>query len=60
MQEDLFVPKPIKEALARAQKSADIMPSNQLNFMLENELGKDWRNKFEEFDMNPIAAASIG
>lgn len=56
----MFIPKAFRDALERAQKSADIMPSSQLSYMLESELGKDWKDKFEEFDMSPIAAASIG
>lgn len=60
MQEDVFIPKAIRDALERAQKSADVMPSDQLKFMLESELGNNWRDKFEEFDMSPVAAASIG
>ena len=60
MQEEQLIPKPISEALARAQKSADIMPQSQLYQMLASELGKDWRSKFESFDEKPIAAASIG
>ena len=28
--------------------------------MLNSELGSDWRSRFKEFDLTPIAAASIG
>ena len=60
MQEEELVPKVIREAMARAQQSADIMPQSQLNQMLEGELGRNWREYFEEFEERPIAAASIG
>ena len=46
--------------MERAQRSADIMPNSQVNQMLQQELGVDWRNRFQEFDDKPIAAASIG
>lgn len=60
MQEEHLVPRPIREAMARAQKSADIMPKAQLLKILDKELGPDWRSQFEYFDEKPIAAASIG
>lgn len=36
------------------------MPDDELNFILEQNLGKDWRKLFKEFDFKPFAAASIG
>lgn len=60
MQEDAVIPKPIKAALERAQRSADIMPVAQLTKMLDNELGVGWEDKYSFFDKNPMAAASIG
>ncbi len=60
MQEEQIIPKPISEAMARAQKNADIMPLAQLNKMLEDELGANWRDSFLEFETKPVAAASIG
>ena len=60
MQEEHIIPKPIREAMVRAQESADIMPQNQLNQVMESQLGKTWRDKFASFDDKPIAAASIG
>jgi len=60
MQEETIVPKIVSKALEAAQKSADIMPQEQLFQVLETELGIKWRHKFESFDIQPIAAASIG
>ncbi|CDJ45557.1 hypothetical protein ETH_00033035 [Eimeria tenella] len=36
------------------------MPPGEAEKMLRRELGRDWRQHFLEFDMNPFAAASIG
>lgn len=36
------------------------MPTAQLQSVMANELGTDWKLKFESFEMEPIAAASIG
>ena len=36
------------------------MPKKQLYWMLEKELGGQWRNLFQEFNEIPFAAASIG
>ena len=55
-----MIPKSVKIALERAQRSADIMPASQLIKMIDSELGHGWEDKFEYFDRNPMAAASIG
>jgi len=36
------------------------MPDSQVDQMLKQELGVNWRDRFQEFDDKPIAAASIG
>ncbi len=36
------------------------MPDSQVNQMMQQELGVDWRDRFQEFEEKPIAAASIG
>ena len=36
------------------------MPKWQMERVMKQEFGSDWRNLFETFDDNPIAAASIG
>ncbi len=60
MQEESVVPKIVSRALEAAQKSAHIMTQEQLFQVLARELGADWKNQFEFFDTQPIAAASIG
>lgn len=59
--DDKMLPEPILRALERVRNQADIMPRSQLEKQLVAELGEGWREKhFQEFDMIPIAAASIG
>ena len=41
-------------------ESADFMPLWQLEKVMQAELGSDWREKFQEFQNEPFAAASIG
>lgn len=36
------------------------MPKSQLLKILKNEYGRNWKEKFILFDINPFAAASIG
>lgn len=36
------------------------MPRNQLNQVLDAELGPNWSSKLVSFDYEPMAAASIG
>lgn len=47
-------------ALERVRAGADIMPKKQLHKVLVGELGPDWRSKVQEFEDDPLAAASIG
>ena len=46
--------------LERVRQQANIMPMGQLERVLADELGDDWRGRFAEFHEEPIAAASIG
>lgn len=39
---------------------ADIMPRAQLHSTLADALGPSWRDQLEEFEDDPMAAASIG
>lgn len=36
------------------------MPPKQLSQALAAELGDDWRSKVDDFQLEPLAAASIG
>lgn len=60
MQDEAFLAPPLARALARVRGSADAMPMYQLDSVLTEELGSDWREKLETFEDLPFAAASIG
>jgi aarF domain-containing kinase len=60
IQDSKMLPKPIQEVLQRVQDSADYMPPSQRNQVIEADLGPQWRELFQEFSEQPIAAASIG
>ena len=60
IQDNALVPPELTEMLQKVRQGADIMPSWQLEKMLCSEWGDDWRAKFSEFDMAPVAAASLG
>lgn len=54
------LPRELSDILARLRAEADPMPEKQLEQVLVAGWGPDWRNQFQRFDMQPIAAASIG
>jgi aarF domain-containing kinase len=60
IQDSDFLPPQLAEIFERVRESADFMPEAQLTAQLSAQLGDDWRGKFDEFDMRPFAAASIG
>ncbi|KAL1544925.1 mitochondrial chaperone [Salvia divinorum] len=60
IQDESLVPAPILQALEIVRQGADRMPRNQLNQVLDAELGSDWSSKLTSFDSDPMAAASIG
>ncbi|RKO92885.1 ABC1 family-domain-containing protein [Blyttiomyces helicus] len=66
IQDQNMIPPELENVLLRVQNSANYMPDSQLQArreactVLASELGEDWREKFDEFDLIPIAAASIG
>jgi len=55
-----ILPKEFSEALAILRDSANTMPDSQVRRVMGREYGKGWERKFERFDFEPIAAASIG
>ncbi|KAK6118157.1 hypothetical protein DH2020_048141 [Rehmannia glutinosa] len=60
IQDESLVPAPILAALDIVRQGADRMPKNQLNQVLDAELGSNWSSKLTSFDYEPMAAASIG
>lgn len=51
---------PYRETLAKLQDSAPPMPTTTVHKVLAQELGSDWRDRFESFNDAPSASASIG
>jgi len=60
IQDESVIPPQIARALERVRQGADVMPPRQLQRMLSEQLGEDWRTRLAEFGEEPIAAASIG
>ncbi|CAD51273.1 ABC1 family [Plasmodium falciparum NF54] len=59
LQDEYLSPILIK-ALKIVHNSADIMPKNQLIQVLKKEIGEDYEKKFDYFNYEPFASASIG
>ncbi|WP_370263557.1 ABC1 kinase family protein [Limnobacter sp.] len=55
-----ILPPQLTEILARLRQDAKHMPRAQLLGVLQAEWGSDWQSKVKEFDLVPMAAASIG
>ncbi|GAA1013464.1 ABC transporter ATP-binding protein [Streptomyces sp. F-3] len=51
---------PYRAALTRLQEAAPPMPTRTVHAVLEERLGANWRELFEEFEDKPAAAASVG
>ncbi|KAJ9444571.1 Protein ABC transporter 1 [Diplonema papillatum] len=60
IQDEGLVPKHVLEAFKRVRDRTHAMPQHQLQKVLAEELGTDWRAKFKAFDDTPVAAASLG
>lgn len=60
IQDESIVSPELAKAFSRVRQSADFMPIWQVEKVLNVELGVDWRSNFQEFEMKPFAAASIG
>lgn len=60
IQDSSIVSPHLVKAFDRVRQAADYMPDWQVEKVLKNEFGNDWRNKFKSFDDKPFAAASIG
>lgn len=51
---------PYREQLTKLQHAAPPMPPAAVFQIMQDELGDDWRDRFQEFSDEPAAAASIG
>uniref|UniRef100_E6VD67 ABC-1 domain protein n=1 Tax=Rhodopseudomonas palustris (strain DX-1) TaxID=652103 RepID=E6VD67_RHOPX len=55
-----MLPPELAEILGRLRSEAHHMPVPQLRRVLTEAWGRNWQQRFAEFDAEPIAAASIG
>jgi predicted unusual protein kinase regulating ubiquinone biosynthesis (AarF/ABC1/UbiB family) len=60
LQGEDIVPEEFRNALAMLRSQGYSMPDTQLRRVLGREYGKGWRDRFADFDFEPVAAASIG
>ncbi|MGY6548201.1 MAG: ABC1 kinase family protein [Roseinatronobacter sp.] len=60
MENGLMLPPELTAILAQLQANAPAMPPAQLKTMLTAEWGAGWQGQFSQFEVRPIAAASIG
>jgi len=51
---------PYRAMLTKLQDSAPPMPADRVHALLADELGPEWRSRFQSFSDAPAAAASIG
>ena len=54
------LPPELTEILGQLRDKANFMPPKQLDKVLRDQWGPDWRKQFRRFEPRPIAAASIG
>ena len=55
-----ILPPQLSEILTRLRENAHRMPLGQVAQVLDDSLGKQWKEAFKRFDFKPVAAASIG
>nr|XP_012152580.1 PREDICTED: aarF domain-containing protein kinase 4 isoform X2 [Megachile rotundata] len=60
IQDETIISPELQQIFERVRQSADFMPKWQVEKVLANELGHDWRSKLATFEEKPFAAASIG
>ncbi len=60
LEADDLLPPEVSEALATLRDAGHAMPPEQLRRVLREAWGRDWEQRFQHFDFQPIAAASIG
>ncbi|XP_072166914.1 atypical kinase COQ8B, mitochondrial-like [Diadema setosum] len=60
IQDNALISPELQRVFERVRQSADFMPVWQMERVLKQELGEDWRSKVMSFEDKPFAAASIG
>jgi predicted unusual protein kinase regulating ubiquinone biosynthesis (AarF/ABC1/UbiB family) len=54
------IAEPYHRALTRLQADGPSMPAREVHRVLDEQLGRQWRRRFPDFDDTPAAAASVG
>jgi aarF domain-containing kinase len=57
--DNFLVQDDIQKIFERVRQKADFMPEWQMNEVMTNEFGANWRDQFEEFQDRPFAAARL-
>ncbi len=57
--DNFLVQDDIQKIFERVRQKADFMPEWQMNEVMTNEFGSEWRNYFLEFQDRPFAAARL-
>jgi len=57
--DNFLVQDDIQKIFERVRQKADFMPEWQMNEVMTNEFGTNWRDNFEEFQDRPFAAARL-
>lgn len=60
LQGEEILPESFRSALDMLRAQGYAMPDAQLRRLLGREYGKGWQSRFDRFDFEPVAAASIG
>lgn len=60
IQDNSLINPQLQKIFERVRKSADFMPVRQMEGVLIEEFGADWRSKVLQFHDKPFAAASVG
>ena len=60
LQGEDILPAPFRKTLEVLRSQGFSMPDTQLRRVLGREFGKGWQDRFADFDLEPVAAASIG
>lgn len=60
IQDNSMINPQLQKIFERVRQSADFMPMRQMESVLVSEIGEDWRQKLQDFQEKPYAAASVG
>ncbi|ELT95038.1 hypothetical protein CAPTEDRAFT_4776 [Capitella teleta] len=60
IQDNSLINPELQRIFERVRQSADFMPGWQMERVLTQQLGDDWKDRLKDFQDRPFAAASIG